>query len=76
MRGLVVLPSTTTHYQPSVGHVILDSLAARFNVPFRADRALRGFVARTRMPVSDGEVDLTLYKPSTWLYLLDSLLFI
>ena len=58
--------------ESSVGHVILDSLAARFRVQFKPDRALRGFVARTRMQVQDGEVDLTLYKPSTCLSTLTS----
>ncbi|KAI6121560.1 peptidyl-tRNA hydrolase [Pisolithus sp. B1] len=59
--GLGNLPYPNTRH--SVGHVIVDALAARFGVHMSMNRSVGGFIGHSDVLFSDDIVSLTLFKP-------------
>ncbi|KAG6336621.1 hypothetical protein ID866_2460 [Astraeus odoratus] len=59
--GLGNLPYPKTRH--SVGHVIVDALAARFGIHMDTNRSMRGFVGHSNVLLSDSHVSLILFKP-------------
>ena len=68
-RHRFVLSQNTGHDLPSsrsVGHLIVDALASRFGIRMSANKNLDGFVGRSHVFLGNSNVDLTLFKPSTF----------
>ncbi|KIK23100.1 hypothetical protein PISMIDRAFT_649740 [Pisolithus microcarpus 441] len=62
MVGLGNLPHPNTHH--SVGHVIVDVLAAQFGIHRSINRSVGGFIGRSNiLSFLDDIVSLTLFKP-------------
>ncbi|KAI6125759.1 peptidyl-tRNA hydrolase [Pisolithus croceorrhizus] len=61
--GLGNLPYPNTRH--SVGHVIVDALAARFGVHMSMNRSVGGFIGHSDVLFSDDIVSLTLFKPKS-----------
>ncbi|KAI6046127.1 peptidyl-tRNA hydrolase [Pisolithus marmoratus] len=59
--GLGNLPYPSTRH--SVGHVIVDALAARFGIHMNMSRTMGGFIGHSDVLFSDDTVSLTLFKP-------------
>ncbi|KAL4074077.1 peptidyl-tRNA hydrolase [Scleroderma yunnanense] len=59
--GLGNLPYPRTRH--SVGHCIVDALAARFGISMGLNRAIGGFMGHGNVLLSDTIVSLTLFKP-------------
>ncbi|KAH7913253.1 peptidyl-tRNA hydrolase [Hygrophoropsis aurantiaca] len=59
--GLGNLPFPQTRH--SVGHLIIDALAAKYGIPMISDRSLGGITGRSKVSFDDKLIDLTLFKP-------------
>ncbi|KZP16492.1 peptidyl-tRNA hydrolase [Athelia psychrophila] len=59
--GLGNMPLPMTRH--SVGHLIIDSLAARLGVTLASDRNMGGLVGRVETTLGDSLVSVTLFKP-------------
>ncbi|KAG9316748.1 peptidyl-tRNA hydrolase [Chiua virens] len=62
--GLGNLPLPNTRH--SVGHLVVDALAARFRIPMSPNKTLNGFIGHSHVLLGDQTIDMTLFKPSTY----------